>query len=190
MKRLGAILILAGALTGCDSSSTTDALSGRRSDESTGMREHPSVAVYAAVVRQLVTVDHTFGEGTSPFRRIYIIGGVVEGAAQARVRRRGPDRPFTADVKKGMLRALADLPEVEFVANPARVLDERGGCTRVRSGGALISLGPISRRPDGKATVPTGLFFACLGGQWLTYVLERTDSGWRIVGTTGPVAIA
>jgi hypothetical protein len=34
------------------------------------------------------------------------------------------------------------------------------------------------------------MFFACLGGQWLTYVLERSDGDWQVVGTRGPVAIS
>jgi hypothetical protein len=39
-------------------------------------------------------------------------------------------------------------------------------------------------------TVPNDIFFACLGGQWLTYVLEQADGNWRVSGTTGVIGIS
>ncbi|MDQ3669056.1 MAG: hypothetical protein M3377_02080 [Actinomycetota bacterium] len=97
--------------------------------------------------------------------------------------------PFAAQLKETVVRALADLPRVEFLSDPATVPVDEKTCPRVKGDGVLISLGPISKG-DRRVTVATGLFVACLGGQWLTYVLERGDDEWRIVGTRGPVAIS
>jgi hypothetical protein len=38
-------------------------------------------SVYAAVIRRLVTKDHTFGGEPPPFERVFVIDGAVEGAA-------------------------------------------------------------------------------------------------------------
>jgi hypothetical protein len=87
------------------------------------------------------------------------------------------------------MRELADLPPVELVSDPGSVVIGKKRCAHVKGNGVLITLGPISGGND-EVTVPNSLFFACLGGQWLTYVLERSDSAWQVVGTKGPIAIS
>lgn len=147
--------------------------------------EERAVAIYAAVIRQLVTKDHTFGGGPSPFKRVFVADGVVRNASDPHVGK-GPARRFSSAVKRGILRALRDLPPVRFVADPDEVIVE----CRVERGGALISLGPLGKGRGDAVTVANGLFFACLGGQWLTYVLEPAAGTWRVVGTKGPISIS
>jgi hypothetical protein len=89
-----------------------------------------------------------------------------------------------------MAQDLTDLPPLHLVSDPQSVIVETKGCARVKGGGVLISLGPVSSGAAETVTVANGLFFACLGGQWLTYVLKPVSVGWRVVGTTGPVAIS
>jgi hypothetical protein len=144
-------------------------------------------AIYAAVVRQLVTEDHTFGSGTSPFKRVFIVDGVVDNAANPTSRPRA-SKPFDAALEDAIAERLAGLPPVEFVKDPGSVLVGQERC-QVRGDGALISLGPIEG-DHGRATVPNGLYFACLGGQWSTYVVERVDGQWTVQGTTNGRAIA
>jgi hypothetical protein len=146
--------------------------------------------VYSAVVRQLVTKDHTFGTAPSPFKRVYIVDGVVADAGGPRMPAYAEvKRPFAAAVKSRMLESLDDLRPIEFVADPSSVVVDRNDCPRVKADGVLLSLGPISGGAQ-RVTVPNGLFFACLGGQWLTYVLEPKGDVWTVVGTKGPVAIS
>jgi hypothetical protein len=148
-------------------------------------------SIYAAVIRRLVTKDHTFGGEPSPFERVFVIDGVVERAADPSA---GADqialKPFGAGTKERIARDLTDLPPLQFVTDPTSVTVNRKGCARVKGGGVLISLGPISKGTAETVTVANGLFFACLGGQWLTYVLKPVFGGWGVVGTTGPVAIS
>jgi hypothetical protein len=146
--------------------------------------------VYSAVVRQLVTRDHTFGRAPSPFKRVYIVDGVVADASDPRMPAYADvKRPFAAAVKNGMLESLQDLPSIEFVTDPTDVVVDENDCPRVKADGVLLSLGAISGGGR-RVTVPNGLFFACLGGQWLTYVLELKGGAWTVVGTRGPVAIS
>lgn len=146
--------------------------------------------IYAAVVRELVTKDHTFGNGPSPFKRVFIVDGTVKGAGDAQAGLHAAPRPFPVEVKTGITRALPELPSIRFVANPDSVIVERRACPRVRGDGVLISLGPIEHRAGPKVRVPSGMFFSCLGGQWLTYVLEPRGGSWRVLGTRGPISIS
>ncbi len=198
MRHVGSLLaVLAIALSGCGGGSEPDAgrdrpQSGGGNDVGSGSAEtiDETAAIYAAVVRRLVTRDHTFGGAPSPFKRVYVVDGAVPDANDPRMPARlDVARPFDAQLKETIVRRLVDLPRVEFVSDPERVIVEEKKCPRVKGDGVVVSLGPIARS-DRRRTVATGLFSACLAGQWLTYVLERGGNEWRVVGTRGPVAIS
>ena len=38
-----------------------------------------TVGIYASVLRQAFTHDHTFGRGKPPFRRIYVVDALLQG---------------------------------------------------------------------------------------------------------------
>jgi hypothetical protein len=169
------------------------ACTGQERGPSAGPTPSPSsepplaALVYTAVIRQLVTVDHTFGGGASPFDHVYVVEGPL-GAAD-RPRLRPARRPFPEEVKRAIVEGLDDLPPVEFIADPDAVRLGRDGLHGVKDNGVIISLGPIE--PSGRGVhVATGLWCGGLCGQWLTYVVVESDEGWRIRGTTGPVAIS
>lgn len=183
------LIALLASLVGCGSSA--DPRAEQQQDH------ERSAAIYAAVIRQLVTKDHTFGGGDPGFRTVYVIDGPVRPAANsgAQIDALAPDGPFPADVKAGLERRLTDLPPLEFVADresvvvPDPKVPTDPPFTKVRDGGVLITLGPI---PDGGDRVEVGanLWISALAGIWLTYVVERTESGWEVTGTTGPAAIS
>jgi hypothetical protein len=193
-KRVTLLVGIALLLSACGTASQQGDRPEAGSDGDVGGAGLPHIertaAIYAAVVRQLVTEDHTFGAAASPFKRVYIIDGVVAKAND-------PTMPAYLDVrarfgpalKSRLLRSLADLPPVEFVTDTRDVVVDRDDCPSVKADGVLLSLGPISGGTR-RVTVANGLFFACLGGQWLTYVVESKDSAWAVVGTKGPVAIS
>jgi hypothetical protein len=159
------------------------------SSEQAAMIERDA-AIYAAVIRQLVTKDHTFGSGPSPFDHVYVLDGVIADAGSPRMPAyQEVGRPFRPILKRSILARLADLPKIEFVRGSRRVVIDEDDCPRVRGEGVLLSLGPISGS-ERRVTVANSLFFACLGGQWLTYVLEPAAGDWRVVGTKGPVAVS
>jgi hypothetical protein len=195
MRRLPASLaVLTIGLSACGGVSDQAGPRDRPSGEGAGPPKaeqagvERTAAVYAAVVRRLVTKDHTFGSAPSPFKRVYIVDGVVAKAGNPTI----PDearQPFGAGVRDGIARELTDLAPLQFVSNPEAVIVDDEDCPRVKREGVLISLGPISGSGR-RVTVANGLFIACLGGQWLTYVLERVDDDWRVTGTKGPVAIS
>jgi len=148
------------------------------------------VTIYAAVIRQLVTIDHTFGQADPGFGVVYVINGPVERADDPSrpIGEVKAHRPFGSRVVKGLRAALDDLPDVTFVEDRSAVVaGEAPG--HVINDGVLLTLGPI-RGGATRVEVGNSLWISGLAGQWLTYVLERKSGTWEVAGTTGPVAIS
>jgi hypothetical protein len=181
-------VVVALAAPGCQA--WTGASATARPDEGGDARSERTSAIYAAVIRQLVTKDHFLGEEPTPFERVF----VVRTAGNPYVRTESPPRPVSSAVERGIVEALRDLPPVSLVADPDTVIVDEKSCRgpAVRRGGLLISLGPIATARREAVTVASFLVSGCLGknGQWLTYVLEPAGGSWRVVGTQGPIAIS
>jgi hypothetical protein len=150
------------------------------------------VEIYSAVIRRLVTKDHTFGGGPSPFEHIYVINGPIEDAGDPMAGTLfGPaPRPFPPDVVAGIQDRLQDLLPVQFVNDGDNVRRGKQRLGDVRNDGVIISLGPIEQRKKGRVHVSNGLWCGGTCGQWLTYVLREEQGRWKITGTTGPYAIS
>jgi hypothetical protein len=144
--------------------------------------------VYAAIIRQLVTVDHTFGKEPG-FGVIYVLDRDSPRAGQGIVPEADRGTPIAPEVQREIRTSLSDLPPIRFVARREEVVGpmEDGGV--VRENGALVTLGPVPEG-DRRVEVGAGLYIANLAGTWLTYVVERDGDGWAVTGTTGPVAIS
>ena len=187
MRRIGALLVgLTLALAGCGGATETNPGGGTEPDAAANER---MIGVYSAIIRQLITVDHTFGSAPSPFDRVFVLDGIADEAGDGMAVPPDTVHPFSPEVRAGIIEELGGLPPVAFVTNPDSVVVGKKRCARVKGNGALITLGPISSGKD-KVTVPSDLFFACLGGLWVTYVLEAEDGGWQIAGTKGGIAIS
>lgn len=191
--RLLAVLLLAVVPVGCGSTSDASKPAGGAGTERTSQPGSDTAAIYASVIRQLVTKDNTFGGAEPPFEVVYVLDGPVPHAADPeRPPTDSGQEPFDEFLKQEVERRLVDLPPVRFVAAREEiVVEEMGGASpgRVKGDGVLISLGPVERR-DGKVEVATSLWMNGLAGQWLTYVLVREGGDWRVTGTTGPMAIS
>ena len=153
--------------------------------------EQPSAeaAIYSAVVRRLVTKDHTFGRRPTPFELVHVVAGEVDDAGDPMgdLFDRTPRR-FPADLVSGMRAELRrGLPPVRFVDDPDDALGPLG---TVRNDGVLVALGPIERRENGRAYVPSALWCGGKCARWQTYVLVTRNGRWRVAGTTGPTAIS
>jgi hypothetical protein len=144
-----------------------------------------AAAIYGAVVRELVTKDHTYSTGPARFERVFLI----RTAGDPYVGEESVPRPFSPAVARGIQEDLRDLPPVRFVADTDAVIVEQRRCRGlgVAEGGVLVSVGPIAKARGRAVTVATFLVSGCLGknGQWLTYVLEPKDGAWRVIGTKG-----
>ena len=151
--------------------------------------ERRSIEVYSAVFRQLVTKDHTFGRGPTPFDRLFIVSGVVKNGRRWRIMWKIAE-PFSDVVRAGLRAELRALPPLSFVfgAEARQIAKERMN-TGGRKLAVILSAGPIDG--DGsRVEVSNSLWCGGLCAQWSTYVLKATDGAWNVTGTTGPIAIS
>jgi hypothetical protein len=149
------------------------------------------VQIYAAVIRRLVTRDHTFGRGPSPFDSVYVVNGALNEAGDplgGDLFGPAPER-FPSQVVEGIKEELQDLPPLRFIGNGSRARRGTQGVGGVKKNGVIISLGPVVRK-SGRVQVANGLWCGSTCGQWLTYVLRRAEGQWTIAGTTGPYIIS
>jgi hypothetical protein len=180
MRKLALVsVVLAVAAPGCQAW-TGDSAPARPDEDGDAATQRTS-AVYAAVIRRLATTDFLLGEGP-PFAGIFVVRRVGDRYFSTE----GPPKPFSPTVERGLLEALRDLP-VRVVAHPETALVDNRSCRglAVRRGGVLIGVGPVTRARGDAVTVATWVISGCLGknGQWLTYVLEPANEGWRVVRT-------
>ena len=139
--------------------------------------------IYAAVIRQVVTVDHTFGQPPD-FPIVYLVrqtsGNLAIPGSAA-----GSETIFPGDQQR-ISALLADLPS-KFVWVDRIDDAPRGEYERVAGDGAAVQVGAITPQEDGSLQVPGSIFIAPLAAGGQTYVLQFIDGRWTITGKAGPV---
>jgi hypothetical protein len=160
----------------------TPAPPGEQPGRTPDFSEGEQIEIYAAVIRQLYTVDHTFDRAPE-WPVVYVLGTTDDRIGDPDAPQSEP-APVPGPVRAGIVESLQDLP-AKFVWRDAQddvPLDNRGS---VADGGAMVTLGNVHLNEDGQALVSARVYFAMLGAGAQTYVLEQIDGVWQIVGTTG-----
>jgi hypothetical protein len=149
----------------------------------TGLDPIDETGIYAAVARQVYTVDHTFGDNPPNFPRIYLLRAddIRAGGSDAPE----PGMPVIATpVQQSIVAVLSDLPAlftwITKLEDAPR--DENG---TIQDNGAVITLGNIQPQPDGTIQVAASIYIGMLAAGGQTYVLEQVGGAWQITGTTG-----
>jgi len=141
--------------------------------------DNAQVAIYAAVARQLYMVDHTFGDDPPNFPTVYLLGDTYSPAA-------GDNYiDIEESVKTAVITALSDLPaQFIWVQHRDEVpIDEVTG--GVGGNGVIITLGSIEPQEDGTVQVTASIYIGNLAAGGTTYVLEKVNDSWRIIGNAG-----
>lgn len=140
--------------------------------------------IYAAVVRQIYHVDHSFGEAPG-WPKVYIIAttddGIMGGDSSE------PGHELSPQTRQAIVAGLQDEPfEAIWIASMDDApLDPNSG--QVADGeGIVINLGNIERQSDD--TVQVSFWMVCGGlcGIGKTYVLSEVDGRWQVTGSVGP----
>ena len=160
----------------------TPAPPGAQPERAQDLSEEAQIEIYAAVIRQLYTVDHTFGRAPE-WPVVYVLGVTDDRIGDPDAPQSDP-APLPEVLRSAIVEGLQDLPaEFIWVEMQEDVpLDNRGS---VADGGAMVTLGNVHLNEHGQALVSARVFFAMLGAGAQTYVLEQIDGAWQIVGTTG-----
>ncbi|MBB5867581.1 hypothetical protein F4553_000960 [Allocatelliglobosispora scoriae] len=146
--------------------------------------------VYAQVLRRYLSApgENSFPAGS--IAAVYVLDRAVPGAADPVAPKTGGE-PIAESTQREVVAALADLHVIRFIADRATVIVKKDGCEQVKDGGILVNLGPVDG-DDNDVTVGVYGYVACLGATWLTYTVHNDSGagGWRVTGTTGPMAIS
>ena len=193
MRRLVPALVCASALlTACadDSSPVVVAPTQKSASPSPpGSVEYArTLQIYTAVIRRLVTVDHTFGSGPSPFKHVWVLDHTVPDVAKPTTQQDAPGEPFSEPLKTDLKAALTDLPPLDFIDAFGDAGDMKAN-PPVKDHGVIITLGPLERHG---AEIHVGHEIWCGGlcAEWFTYVLQQRSGVWTITGDTGERDIA
>jgi ABC-2 type transport system permease protein len=146
--------------------------------------EGDQVAIYAAVVRQLLTVDHTFGDEPPNFPVIYLVRSTDDGVGDPGVPQAEP-RVLPESVQSAMVAALDDSSAEFLWVDDADDVPRNEDTSAVAGGGAIITLGSIHFQEDGSVLISAKLYFSMLGATGKTYVLQQLDGIWQVTGDTG-----
>src|SRR5215510_2553813 len=144
--------------------------------------------VYEQVLRRYLS---TPAENSFPqaFTTVYVLNRAYPDAADPNGTH-GPAAPIAPQTQRQVTAALAGMAHVLFIAGRGSVIESGSGCGQVRNGGILITLGSPAGHGH-EVQVAINRWVACLGATWLTYVLQdQPDTGWRVTGTTGSMAIS
>jgi hypothetical protein len=146
--------------------------------------EDREVAIYATVIRHMTSEP---GQA-SGFSVVFVLDRVVGNAAD-------PDGPpeegsaIPEERQAALSRAVADTAPLEFVPDRGSVTGPMAEGAMVENGGIFLTLGPI--RGDGeRVEVEASSYLGNLAGTWQTWVVQRYQNGWRVIGTAGPVAVS
>ena len=179
--RVGVFRTVAGVVAGSllVAACTTDRPSGP--DRATA-----EPAIHAAVVRQLVESDNTFGPDHR-FTEVLVVDH-VETHAGYPTRQGEPGESFTEGRRSAIRAAVEHLAPVRFISNRNDYI-RQDVLQPTIPGSAIITVAPVEF--DGKgATVGAGLWCGGTCGLWLTYRVVEEPGGWTVTGTEGPWAIS
>ncbi len=142
--------------------------------------------IYAAAIRQMYTIDFSFGEPGEPpeFPLVYIVSTTDDGTllyAPAT-----PAQKLAPKLRQAIEAELADmLFEIIWVESfdEAPVGSSNGMIAEGQ--GIVITMGNILPQEDGTVHLPFYMLCGslCLSGK--TYVLEEVDGGWQVTGSVG-----
>jgi hypothetical protein len=146
--------------------------------------EDREVTIYAAVIRHMTSEP---GQA-SGFPVIYLLDRLV-GTTENPTDTDGEGTPIPERQQAALAEAVAETGRLEFVADRQSVIGPQDGGGMVQEGGILLTLGPIAGEGD-RVEVPASSYLANLAATWQTWVVQRYQDGWRVIGTAGPVAVS
>ncbi len=132
-------------------------------------------------------MDNTFGGPGYRFDRVFVVDHPVSDAADVSAGDGTEGPPFTDDERQVLREAVADLADLEGVGSEDEVpgSDTSAG---IVPHSTVVSLGPVEFA--GETHVGIGMYCGNVCGDWVTYVVAETPSGWEVTGDTGVAAIS
>jgi hypothetical protein len=166
---------------------------GESSNTGSNFEFSDTAAIYAAVVRELYTVDHTYNIDDPPnFPVVYLVKTTDDGSGDPNAPQAEPAL-IPEEIQTGVNKLLSG-PDAMDAGNwlPAEIIWIADAVDApytptdtVAEGGAVIKLGNIFPQPDGSVLVSASLYLGELAATGKTYVLNLVEASWRVTGYTG-----
>ena len=149
-------------------------------------RVSAEIEIHAAVTRQLVEFDNTFGPHHR-FTEVLIVDHLDVDAADS-LRQGRSAGPFSEDQRSAIAAAIAHLAPVRFITSQRQFI-QQDVLAPVIPGSVIITLGPVEFDGD-EATVGANLWCGGVCGLWITYRIGEGPDGWTVIGTEGDWVIS
>ncbi len=151
----------------------------------TGQTVATSNSPLPAALVELVTNDHTFGSGPSPFIVHLVLDHLDPTAGMSEAS--GLSRPLTDEEQEQIAEALQAIGEMRWIQDSGDWISE--DLMPILDSSVILGVG--EPRMDGtSAFVPVSLWCGGTCGTWLTYKLDLVAGLWEVVGIDGPVAVS
>jgi ABC-2 type transport system permease protein len=153
--------------------------------------EATQAEIYAAVARQMLGVDNTFGGHNPGWKTVYLVSTTNDAVGDPNLAQARPVE-LSSSVMADVSKRLSNLP-VKIVWVQSResvptdpktsevIVPDAGSDAK----GVIFTFGNIHPQKDGSVQVSGSLYFANLGAGGKTYLLQKVDGVWKITGTTG-----
>lgn len=138
-----------------------------------------AAAILAASVKQILTVDHSFGVGSPPPFDDVRVATAIGGTSGA------PLAPLQLESIAAAVEATG--ATVEFTSDPRALIDELFDANQ--PGVAVVTVSSVDVDGD-RAEVGMDLWCGSLCGVFLTYEAVLTDGAWTVTGPIGPIAVS
>ena len=185
-RALGGVLVVTLFLAGCgDGSSSPPTTTMTTTTTPAGPGDADRAQVLALALRQLVTVNNSFGPGHA-FTEL-LVQSALDPAAGTSIPVDGPQRALTEAERTAIEAALSDLAPVRWIGDPAEWRTENLAPTV--PGAAILGVGE-PRFDDRGALVPVSLWCGGVCGIWLTYRLGLQAGSWSVTGMEGQWVIS
>jgi hypothetical protein len=187
VKRLAVLAIVASALAACSGTGTTSPTDAEDTTHTTaGSVDEDLPVLMAAALEEIVTEDHTFGEGPPPFTE-YLVQSHTDPRAGSADGDDGQRRPLTAAERDAIEGAVQPFGPLRWIDDPAEWMTD--DLRPTIDGSVILGVGEPTI-DGGSALVPVSLWCGGMCATWLTYRLDTAGGTWRVTGTEGPISIA
>jgi len=166
------VVVLAVTATGCGGPASPPA--------------RDTAGVMASSIRQLITVDNTFGGSPPPFTT-YLIQTSTDPYAGTGTEPTAASRALTQNERDAIEMVVAPFGSVQWIDDPAEY--RTSDLMPTIEGSAILGVGEPTFDDKG-ALVPVSLWCSGLCGTWFTYRLQQTSEGWQVTGIEGPRAVS
>jgi hypothetical protein len=139
--------------------------------------------VYTAVIRQIYTINDTFGGSLQP-PTVYLLSQTDDSMGDPETEQL-PTQAIDEATQQAVVAGLDDLPAEWIWVNGREDVPINPETGSVEGDGVIITLGSIHTQDDGSLLVPSSIYVANLAAGGQTFILEQSETGWIITGTTG-----